>query len=66
MTVHAKKIVALLIRDQQRSPDTALASVAQLVGASPHKWKSQEFNSWSGQMPGLWVWSPVGAHSRGN
>ena len=44
---------------------------------SPHSWGSvgwalfckargHWFDSWSGHMPGLWVWSLVGVHTRGN
>ena len=43
-----------------------MASVAQLVGASSHKSKGHGFDSWSGHMPKLWVWSPVRACTRGN
>ena len=32
----------------------ALTSVAQLVG---RKMKGYQFNSWSGHLPGVWVWS---------
>ena len=28
--------------------------------------KCHHFNSWSGHTPGLWVWSSIGAHTRGN
>ena len=37
--------------------------VAKLVGMSSHKPKGCRFNSWSGHMPRLWVWSLVGAHT---
>ena len=36
------------------------------VGHHPTKQKVGRFNSQSGYMPGLWVWSPVGVHTRGN
>ena len=42
------------------------ACVAQLVGALSHKQKGYRFESWSGHMPGLWVWSPVGVRMRSN
>ena len=38
----------------------APASVTQLVGASSHTPKCWRFDSWSGHMPRLWVWFPVG------
>ena len=44
---------------------TALASVAQLVGASSHKPKGHRFNSKSGYVPRLWVWFPVKACTGG-
>ena len=44
----------------------ALAGVAQLVGASSHRPKGHGFDSQSGYMPRLWVWSLVGAHMAGN
>ena len=41
----------------------ALASVAQLVGHHPTNQRvTVQFRSW--HMPGLWVQSPVGAHTR--
>ena len=43
---------------------TALASVAQLVGASSCKLKGHEFSSQSGHMPGLQARPPVGVHER--
>ena len=44
----------------------ALAGVAQLVGTFSHKSKGCRFDSWSGHMPRLQVWSPVGVSTRGN
>ena len=43
----------------------ALARVAHLVGPCPANQRSW-FNSWSGHVLGLWVWSSVGVHTRGN
>ena len=38
-----------------------------MVGwALSHKAKGRWFDSWSGHMPGLRLWSPVGTHTRGN
>ena len=37
----------------------ALASVGQLVGVPSCEPKACRFNSQSGHMPGLWIWSPV-------
>ena len=34
-----------------------LVSVAHLVGALSRRPKGLRFDAWSGQMPGLWVWS---------
>ena len=45
---------------------SALASVAQLVGASSHTQKGHGFDSWSGHMPRLWVQSSIGACTAGN
>ena len=45
---------------------TALAGVAQWAGASAHKQKGRRFDSWTGHMPRLQVWFPVGVHTRGN
>ena len=50
----------------QKPPGLALASVAQLVEASSSKPKGLRFDSWSGHIPGLRVWSPVGVCMRGN
>ena len=47
-------------------PLTALASVAQLVGALSHNSKGLRFDSLSGHMPRLQVWSLVGVHTGGN
>ena len=44
----------------------ALASVAQLVEASSHRPKGQEFNSQSGHVPGWWIQSQAGACTRGS
>ena len=43
-----------------------LVGVPQLVGESSYKPKSHMFDSQSGHIPRLWVWSLVGAHMRGN
>ena len=37
-----------------------------MVGALSCIPKGWGFNSWSGHMPGLWVWSPVRTHMNGN
>ena len=42
-----------------QKPGQTLADVAQLVGALPHKLQGGRFDSWSGHMPRLWVWSRV-------
>ena len=44
----------------------ALASVAQLVEASSHRPKGQEFDSQSGHMPGSQVQSLAGVQMKGN
>ena len=44
----------------------ALASMAQLVGASSHKPKGHEFDSHSGHIPRLQVWPLVGVCERGS
>ena len=44
----------------------ALAGIAQLVGTSSCKPKGCGFDSQSGHMPRLWVWSLVGWHTRSN
>ena len=45
---------------------TALNNVAQLDGALTCKSKGRGFDSLSGHMPRLQVWSPVGVHTGGN
>ena len=47
-------------------PPMALAGVAQLVGVSFCKQKGQMFDSWSGPMPGMQVWSLYGMYVRGS
>ena len=44
----------------------ALASMAHLAGASSHKPKGHGFDSRSGHIPRLRVWSLVGVHTRGH
>ena len=46
--------------------DGALTSMGQMVRVLSCKPKGHQFDSWSGHMPGLWVWSLVRAHARGN
>ena len=36
--------------------ENALDGVAQLVGALSRKLQGHRFDSWSGHMPGVWVW----------
>ena len=43
-----------------------MAGVAQLVGASSRTPGSLRFNSPSGHMPRLWVWSPIEACMQGS
>ena len=45
-------------------PPTALASVAQLVGASSHRLKVRGFNSQSAHTPRVWVGSLVRVRTR--
>ena len=40
------------------------STVVQLVGALSQGPKGHEFNSWSGHVPRLWVWSQLRAHRR--
>ena len=42
-----------------------LANVIQLVGMLSHKPNGHRFDSWSGYMPQLWIWTLVGARMRG-
>ena len=51
---------------QLKFPRRALASVAQLLGASSRAADGCGFDSWSGHVPGLWVRSPVGSAMGGN
>ena len=44
----------------------ALAGVAQLVGAAFRALKGHRFDSWSGHVPRLGVWSLVRVHTGGN
>ena len=55
-------LVATLKKKKKKSP----GPVAQLVGVSSHAPKGCGFNSRSGHIPRVWVWSLVGAHSGGS
>ena len=58
-----EKLIVIHVNQKWRC---TLAGVAQLVGASSCKLEGCRFDSRSGHMPRLQVWSPVGARTRGN
>ena len=58
--------IILLFSSSWKMTISALASVAQVVGASFSKTKGHGFCSMSGHMPRLRFWSLVGARTRGN
>ena len=42
------------------------AGITQVAGVSSRSPKARRRDSWAGHMFRLWVWSPVGAHTRSN